>query len=154
MSKEEQSKTFAIDVDVEHIERQSQIYDTSKLSPSHKMYQYFNEINKAALKIAIDNPQLLQGKGKLQEAAKEYLHSRGYTYKKKNSRSKQFGVVSENKRPYVNYALKVKKIKEIQEDMSDTEYPNGITYVTMREVCQCQTVRASCNYSRTTFTTT
>lgn len=103
------------------LETKSQIYDTTKISTDHKMYQYFTEINRAALKLSVDNPQLLQDKSKLQQAAREYIHSNGYVYKKKNSRSKQFGVAGENKRPYLQDALKVKKIKEIQEDMSDTD---------------------------------
>jgi len=118
---EDKKEIVSIDIDMKDIESQSQIYNTSQIDSGHKMYQYFQEMNKASLKLAVDNPQLLKDKHKLQQLAREYVHANGYAYKKKTSRSKQFGVSGENKRPYSTEAFKLKKIKEIQEDMSDAD---------------------------------
>ena len=49
-------------MDAKEIDRNSRIYDTSKLDPSHKMWQYFNEMNKAAMNLCMDNPDLLRNK--------------------------------------------------------------------------------------------
>lgn len=76
-------------MDPKEIERNSSIYDTSKLEPGHMMWLYFNVMNKAAMNLCMDNPDLLRN-NKLTELARKAIHESGYQYKKKASRSKQF----------------------------------------------------------------
>ena len=110
-----------VTMDQKDIERKSQIYDTSKIDTSHKMWSYYCEINKASLKLAMDNPDLLNNKNKLTSLARKLAHENGYTYKKRKTRSKQFGDGGESKREYLSEALKVKRLQEIQEDLTDTD---------------------------------
>ena len=77
-------------MDAKEIDRNSRIYDTSKLDPSHKMWQYFNEMNKAAMNLCMDNPDLLRNENKLTELAQKAVHESGYQYKKKAPRFKPF----------------------------------------------------------------
>ena len=49
-------------MDLKEIERNSCIHDIRKLDPGHKMWQYFNEMNKAAMNLCMDNPDLLRNK--------------------------------------------------------------------------------------------
>lgn len=94
----ENKEPVTVTMDAKEIERNSRIYDTSKLDPSHKMWQYFNEMNKAAMNLCMDNPDLLRNKNKLTELARKAIHESGYQYKKKASRSKQFGQGDEKKK--------------------------------------------------------
>lgn len=109
-------------MNTKEIEKKSRIYDTSKLDPSHKMWQYYNEVNKAAsFTVAMYRPELLNDKNReLTEFARKTVHESGYQYKKKSSRSKQFGQSNVKKREYVSEALKTQRLQELQEDLDDT----------------------------------
>lgn len=83
--------TVTVTMDAKEIERNSRIYDTSKLDPSHTMWQYFSEMNYATMNLCMDNLDLLRNKNKLTELARKAIHESGYQHKKKASRSKQSG---------------------------------------------------------------
>ena len=111
---------MTLKMDAKEVERNSRLYDTSKLDPSHKMWQYFNEMNKAALNLCMDNLDLLRNKNKLTELARKAIHESGYQYKNKASRSKQFGQGDEQKRQYVSDVIKTQRLQEINQDLDDT----------------------------------
>lgn len=117
----EQKKLVTVEMDEREIEKKSQIYDISKIAVGHKMFNYYNELNKASLKLALDNPALLNDKNKLTNLARKLVHDSGYTYKKKSSRSKQFGDSGGMKRQYLSESLKVRRLQEIREDIDDTD---------------------------------
>ena len=75
-------------MDPKEIDRNSCIYDISKLDPGHKKWLYFNEMNKAAMNLCMDNPDLLRNKNKLTELARKAIHESGYQCKKKAPRFK------------------------------------------------------------------
>ena len=77
-----------ITVDVEKVKRESQIY---MLNPDDKLLEYHRSINDNAFAIAKQNPHLLTSKNELQKLARRRLHESGFAYKKKQSRSKDFG---------------------------------------------------------------
>lgn len=52
-----EQKTFVtVKIDEKEIQEKSKIYDTSKIDPDHKMFNYYTELNKAAFKLALDDP--------------------------------------------------------------------------------------------------
>ena len=124
----EQNTVVTVKIDEKEIQEKSKIYDTSKIDPSHKMFSYYTELNKAAFKLALDDPSVVNDKQKLCELARKMLHNSGYNYKKKTSRSKQFGESSTGapKRGYLSDSLKVKRLQEIQEDLTDSDTQMGL----------------------------
>ena len=106
-------------MDPKEIERHSCIYDISKLHPGHKMWLYFNEMNKAVMNLCMDNPDLLRN-NKLTELAQKAVHESGYRYKKKAPRFKPFWTGRWKKRQYVSDVVKTKRLREIQEDVDNT----------------------------------
>lgn len=123
-----EQKTFVtVKIDNKEIQEKSKIYDTSKIDPDHKMFNYYTELNKAALKLALDDPGMVSDKQKLCDLARQMLHNSGYNYKKKTSRSKQFGEsAGAQKREYLIDSLKVKRLQEVQEDLTDTDTQMGL----------------------------
>ena len=123
-----EQKTFVtVKIDEKEIQEKSKIYDTSKIDPDHKMFNYYTELNKAAFKLALDDPGMVNDKQKLCDLARQMLHNSGYNYKKKTSRSKQFGEsAGAQKREYLSDSLKVKRLQEIQEDLTDTDTQMGL----------------------------
>lgn len=123
-----EQKTFVtVKIDEKEIQEKSKIYDTSKIDPDHKMFNYYTELNKAAFKLALDDPSMVNDKQKLCDLARQMLHNSGYNYKKKTSRSKQFGEsAGAQKREYLSDSLKVKRLQEIQEDLTDTDTQMGL----------------------------
>ena len=84
------------------------------------MDAYYTEMNEASYKLALENPALLTDKEKLIKLARKTVHDKGYSYKKKATRSKEFGnAACTDKRPYTTKDLKNKRITEIQEDIED-----------------------------------
>lgn len=55
---------------------------------------YQSAMNKASLKLYLEDPTLINDRGRLIEQARQQVHDDGYQYKKKNSRSKAFGKVA------------------------------------------------------------
>ena len=85
------SITQTITLDPDKVCRESQIY---QLKPDDKLLDYHKAINEAAFDIALKNPTLLCSKLELQKQARTKVHEDGFAYKKKNSRSKEFGSAS------------------------------------------------------------
>ena len=123
-----EQKTFVtVKIDEKEIQEKSKIYDTSKIDPHHKMFSYYTELNRAALKLALDDPSIVNDKQNLCNLARQMLHNSGYNYKKKTTRSKQFGEsAGAQKREYISDSLKVKRLQEIQEDLTDTDTQMGL----------------------------
>ena len=102
------------------LKEKSCIYNTSKMDPSNKMWAYYVEINNAALKLAMDDQSLLSNKNKLSELSRKVVHESRYQYKKKKTRSKQFGAVDNIRREYLTETIKSQKLQQIEEDLRDT----------------------------------
>lgn len=74
-----EQKTFVtVKIDEKEIQEKSKIYDTSKIDPDHKMFNYYTELNKAAFKLALDDPGMANDKQKLCDLAGQMLHNSGY----------------------------------------------------------------------------
>ena len=71
----------------EKIKTDSVIFEGSALST------YQSAMNKASLKLCLEDPTLINDRGRLIEQARQQVHDDRYQYKKKNSRSKAFGKV-------------------------------------------------------------
>ena len=101
-------------MDEREIREKAKIYTKEPLKP------YFKRINEAAGDICVRNPAILFGnKGDLLEMARKLVHDDGYQYKKKRSRSKSFGSVTDfvPKRPKVNKELRTERITHINEEV-------------------------------------
>ena len=116
-----------MEIDIEKIKEQSVIYKKSAdlCSP------YEKAINDASLQLCLDNPLLLQERGKLLSMAREKVHAQGYQYRKKKSRSKLFGSKTETpqvaKKPRLTQELRDKRITEINEDLAELD--KRLTYL-------------------------
>ena len=82
-------------------------------------------MNKAAMNLCTDNPDLLRNKNELTELARKAIHESGYQHKIKASRSKQFGQGDEKKSISVmpsrlSDAIKTQRLQEINEVLDDT----------------------------------
>ena len=121
------SSVATVEVDVKKIKEQSVIY--KKCADLCSIYE--KTINDASLKLCLDNPLLLQERGKLLSLAREKVHAQGYQYRKKKSKSKLFGSKTETpqvaKKPRLTQELKDKRITEINEDLA--ELNTRLTYV-------------------------
>ena len=89
-------------------------------------------MNDIAAQIALENPDILMSKQKFLEEARKRLNECGYEYKKGKARSKQLMLSSESdeptpapKRVKTTEALRIKRISEIQEDLSDISQRMG-----------------------------
>ena len=75
----------------------------------------------------MDNPLLLQERGKFLSLAREKVHADGYQYKKKKSRSKSFGsgnlaeYSQVTKTPRLTQELRDKRMAEIKEDLAELD---------------------------------
>lgn len=101
----------------EKIKTDSVIFKGSALSTKQ------SAMNKASLKLCLEDPTLTNDRGRLIEQTRQQVHDDGYLYKKKNSRSKAFGKVanpdsgSEPKKPKSSQEMRSKRIAEIEEDI-------------------------------------
>ena len=67
-------------MDPKEIERNSCIYDISKLDPGHKMWLYFNEMNKAAMNLArYKGIQAWELKGRPRESGNGFVFARKHS---------------------------------------------------------------------------
>ena len=107
-------------MDPEKIKEQSQIYH---LKADDKLYDYHQAINEATFTLAMENPLLLCDKTELQRQARLKLHTEGFGYKKKVSRSKEFGNSSPvpSKREYVKPDVRQKRVEQLQEDLIEVD---------------------------------
>ena len=100
--------------------------------PERKLTKYEQSINDTAAQIALENPDMLLSKQKLLEEARKKLNDSGYDYKKGKSRSKQLKSSSESdestpapKRVKTTEALRLNRMSEIEEDLSDISQRMG-----------------------------
>lgn len=106
-----------VKLDPEKIKTESVIFKGGTLST------YQSAMNQASQKLCLDNPTLINDRGRLIEQARQQVHDDGYQYKKKNSRSKAFGKVanpdsgSEPKKPKWSQEMRSKRLAEIEEDL-------------------------------------
>lgn len=124
-----------VPVDVEKIRKDSQIYT---LKPDDKLLEYHRAINEAAFSIAKENPLLIMNKNELQKLARKKVHESGFNYKKKGSRSKDFGNVSTAeevpKREKMSQEIRNNRISQLVEDLKEVEVQ--MRYATLqREKC-------------------
>ncbi|XP_068742226.1 uncharacterized protein [Montipora capricornis] len=127
------SITQTITLDPDKVCRESQIY---QLKPDDKLLDYHKAINEAAFDIALKNPTLLCSKLELQKQARTKVHEDGFAYKKKNSRSKEFGSASgsEPKQERTSQDFRQKRIEQLQEDLREVDIQ--VSYaVKQRERC-------------------
>jgi len=106
-----------VKLDPEKIKTDSVIFKGSALST------YQSAMNQASQKLCFNDPTLINNRGRLIEQARQLVHDEGFQYKKKNSRSKAFGKVSnpdsgsEPKKPKWSQEMRSKRIAEIEEDL-------------------------------------
>ena len=106
----------------QYIRNQAKIYGRDS---ERELTKYQRSINDIAAQLALQNPDLLLSKQKLLEEARKKLDESGYDYKKGRSRSKQLSSsesdesTSAPKRVKTTEALRIKRISEIEEDLSD-----------------------------------
>jgi hypothetical protein len=107
---------------VEKIKRESQIY---LLNPDDKLLEYHRAINENAFVIAKENPHLIASKKELQKRARKRLHESGFAYKKKESRSKDFGRKSTvEKRPTrekLVEEMRVERLSNVEEELKEVD---------------------------------
>lgn len=94
----------------------SKIYRNDK----GKLTKYQEAINNAAYELCLDNASLMNNKRELLNLSRKKIDENGYAYKKKRSRSKEFGsgiVQPEEKKVKVSTEFRQKRIKDISEDI-------------------------------------
>ena len=103
--------------DSEYIRSKAVIYGCD---PGKKITQYQQEMNKAAIELALQDPSLRLSKQKLIAGARSKVNQ-VYNFKKGKSRSKesQSSTGSTPKRPKTTETLRLKHIGEIEEDVRD-----------------------------------
>ena len=104
--------------DYEYIRAKATIYGRD---PGKTITHYQQEISKAALELALEDPNLLLSKQKLLENARAKVNQ-VYNFKKGKSRSKESkssGSGDTPKRPKTTEALRLKHIGEIEDDIRD-----------------------------------
>ena len=88
--------------------------------PSKKITNYQQKINDAAVKLALNDPNLLLCRQKLLELSRTKVNERGYHFKKRKSRSKQLqSDCLPQKRPKSSENLRMKHVKELEEEIKD-----------------------------------
>ena len=82
------------------------------------MTKYQAAINEACYQMCKEDGSLIFNRGKLLSLAREKIHSDGYNYSKKASRSQVFGCRDEKKkRKYVHQEVRQTRIKELSESI-------------------------------------
>ena len=111
-----------INVDVDKIRKESQIY---QLKADDKLYEYHKAINEACFAEAMKNPILLKNKLELQNLARQRLHDEGFQYKKGKSRSSAVSspqsAVSGTTRKNVTRELREKRLGQLREDLKEVD---------------------------------
>ena len=86
------------------------------------MTRYQKCINEAAAQLASAEPSLVMSRQKLLDRARDLVREGGYEFKKGKSRSKklvQDTECAEPKRPKTSEGLRIKRIKQLEDDVSD-----------------------------------
>lgn len=82
--------------------------------------RYQEEVNRASIDLAIEDPTLLNSRKTLLKLAREKVNESGYRFKKGKSRSKLYHTdESTPKRPKISEAIRETRIDELQEDIKD-----------------------------------
>ena len=111
-------------MDPEKLRKEAQIY---QLKPDDKLLNYHKAINEAAFAAAKEDPSLLCSKNVLQKQARLRLHNSGFVYKKKGTRSKQLGNVSnvgnacKPTREKISQEMRQKRVAQLHEDMREVD---------------------------------
>ena len=82
---------------------------------------YQQHMNNAAYELCLENPSLVNNKGRLMDLARAKVDEEGYPYKKKRSRSKAFGAVKDQgKRKHIKLSaeFRKKRIEDLSEDIN------------------------------------
>ena len=100
----------------------TKIREDAKIYTKGATSEYQRRINVAAGEICIKNPSMLVNRGELLQQARIMLDESGYQYKKRKSRSKNFGSVSgadepKLKRPRIDHEVRTKQKQEIEEEI-------------------------------------
>ena len=89
-------------------------------NPAKKITNYQEQVNKASVELALQDPNLLLCRQKLLQLARGKVNEGGYQFKKGRSRSKDYATASPApKRPKTTETLRTKHIQELQEDIKD-----------------------------------
>lgn len=86
-----------------------------------KITKYQQQVNEAAVQLALQTPSLLTSRQVLLNEARKKVNNDGYVYKKGKSRSKQFSEPGEfvTKRMKTSEDFRVKRISALEEDIKD-----------------------------------
>ena len=98
----------------EYISQQTIIYGRRG---TNKITKYQEQVNKAAVSLALDTPSLLGSRQKLLDLARKKVNREGYVYKKGKSRSIHFGDTSDHsmpKRPKMSENFRVKRLLHLK----------------------------------------
>ena len=121
------SSVATVEVDVEKIKEQSVIYKKC----ADLCSQYEKAINDASLQLCLDNPLLLQERGKFFHWREKKFMLKAIRPGKKKSRCKLFSSKTETpqvaKNPRLTQELRDKRITEINEDLA--ELNTRLTYL-------------------------
>ena len=89
-------------------------------NPAKYITRYHEQINKASVQLALQDPNLLLCRQKLLQLARGKMNEGGYQFKKGRSRSKEYETASPiPKRPKTTETLRAKHIQELHEDVKD-----------------------------------
>ena len=104
----------------EYIAENSKIYGRNS---ERGLTKYQEAMNDVAMKLCLQNPNLLSDRKALLEASRKQLDESGYIYKKGKSRSKRLNSgdddSSVNKRVKVNKDFRLTRITELKEQIKD-----------------------------------
>jgi hypothetical protein len=105
----------AIPISESELKEKSRIYGKN----GKPLTKFQGTVNEACYQLCAEDGSLIFNKGKLLSLARERVHSAGYNYAKKSSRSQVFGHQDEKrKRKYVHQEVRQTRMKELSESIS------------------------------------
>ena len=108
------NETTTTNVKSIELQEKSRIYENT----GKTLTKYQAAINKGCYQMCKEDGSLIFNRGKLLSLAREKVHSDGYAYSKKTSRSQVFGCTDEKrKRKYVHKEARQTRIKELSESI-------------------------------------
>ena len=118
----ESAATVNYQLGVAEIKEKSVIFSNSSESQKH----YHDKMNESSFLLCLERPELLQNKGKLLELCRQKLDNDGFTYKKRNSRSKAFGSHGDGsekgvKRQKMSANIRAKCKKQLMDEIASLE---------------------------------
>lgn len=125
-AKDESSAKEQVTVDIEKIRAATKIYS---LKEGDKLMEYHRAINEAMFEAGKENPHFLSKLDELLVIARKRVHESGFNYKKKTSRSRDFGSSSSEevrpKREKISQEVREKRIDELNEDLQEVNMQIG-----------------------------